>query len=82
MSIPYLDTSALAKWYVNEAFSEAVEEYLRSLPAVGISSLTCVELRCLLARRRRSREMTSELESEVWGCFQQDIRHDHLRVLA
>ncbi len=78
---PYLDTSALAKWYVNEDLSEAVEEYLSALPAAYISSLTRTELRCLLARRRRAREISAQLESQIWGRFHQDIRQSHLRVL-
>lgn len=78
----YLDTSALAKWYLNEEFSEAVEEFLSTLPAAHISSLTRIELRCLLARRRRHREISAQLESRIWGLFHQDIRQGHLRVLA
>ena len=29
---PYLDTSALAKWYLNEPFSEAFEEFIACNP--------------------------------------------------
>ncbi|MEM7587476.1 MAG: type II toxin-antitoxin system VapC family toxin [Acidobacteriota bacterium] len=81
MTFPYLDTSALAKWYLNEAFSEEVEGFLGQLPAAQVSSLSCVELRCLLARRRRSRELTPEMEAQAYATFQRDIREDHLRVL-
>lgn len=78
---PYVDTSALAKWYVNEDYSEAVEEYLRSLPSAEISSLTRIELRCLLARRRRNHEISAGLEAQILGRFHQDVREGHLRVL-
>jgi len=81
MTTPYVDTSALAKWYLNEDFSDAVEGYLRSFPSVQISSLTRIELRCLLARRRRNREISAELESKISGRFQEDIQQGHLRVL-
>lgn len=50
---PYLDTSALAKWYLNEPFSEKFEAFIQEYSTAAISRLTVVELRCLLARRRR-----------------------------
>ena len=78
---PYLDTSALAKWYLNEPLSEAVEDYLRSLPYAAISSLTAVELRCLLARRRRSTEITPEQEMQCHGLFRDDISQGYLQLL-
>ena len=40
---PYIDTSALAKWYLSEASSEELD--------AEISRLTVVEFRCLPARR-------------------------------
>ena len=49
----YFDTSALAKWYLNEPRSEEVEEYIQAHGPVGISDLTVVEMRSLLSRRRR-----------------------------
>jgi predicted nucleic acid-binding protein len=59
----YLDTSALAKWYLNEAGSEAFVEFLQGLGAALISSLTVTEMRCLLSRRRRMGDLSVELES-------------------
>jgi len=41
----YLDTSALAKWYLNEAGSEAVVEFLQGLDSAVISSLSVTEMR-------------------------------------
>ena len=49
----YLDTSALAKWYLNEAGSEAFVEFLQGLDSAVISSLSVTEMRSLLSRRRR-----------------------------
>jgi len=49
----YLETSALAKWYVNERGSDAFVTYLQGLDAAAISSLTRAEMRSLFARRRR-----------------------------
>lgn len=41
----YLDTSALAKWYLNEAGSAAFVDYLQGLEVAVISSLTRTEMR-------------------------------------
>lgn len=74
----YFDTSALAKWYLNEAGSEEVEAYLRAHGPVAISDLTVVEMQSLLARRRRDREIAALLEGEVLAAFREDMRHGHL----
>lgn len=54
--IIYFDTSALAKWYLNEVGSGDVEKYIQEHGPVDMSDLTVVEMRCLLARRRRGGE--------------------------
>ena len=77
---PYLDTSALAKWYLNEPRSEDVEAFMLAQTSAEVSSLTVVELRCLLARRRRAAEIDAATEMRVFGVFQEDIRHGVLRV--
>lgn len=48
----YLDTSALAKWYLNESRSQEFTAWFQTQPDVHLSSLTLTEFRCLLARRR------------------------------
>ena len=77
---PYLDTSALAKWYLNEPFSEAFEEFIRAQPAAAISRLTVVELRCLFARRRRAGEITKAIETRVTAAFEKDVGGGSLQV--
>ena len=77
---PYLDTSALAKWYLNEPFSEAFEEFIRAQPAAAISRLSVVELRCLLARRRRAGEITKAIETRVYAAFEKDVSGGSLQV--
>ena len=77
---PYLDTSALAKWYLNEARSEEFEAFLLRQSDAAISRLTVIEFRCLLARRRRSRELSDRLEKQVWSTFEADLRAGHLAV--
>jgi hypothetical protein len=77
-SVIYFDTSALAKWYINEAHSDDVEKYLQKHGPVAISDLTIVEMRCLLARRRRDKSITSQIETEAFATFQEDIRRRFL----
>ncbi len=77
---PYLDTSALAKWYLNEPFSEQFEAFIRKQSSAAVSRLTTVEFRCLLARRRRAGEITKSVESRVYASFEQDVGAGFLQV--
>ena len=70
----YLDTSALAKWYINERGSAEVEKFIIARGPVTVSDLTVVEMRSLLARRKRERHFNSSLEMEIFFTFQEDIR--------
>ena len=70
-NVIYFDTSALAKWYINEVHSDDVEKYLQKHGPVAISDLTIVEMRCLLARRRREKSITSQIETEAFATFQE-----------
>ena len=72
--VVYLDTSALAKWYLNESFSADVERYLMEHGPVAISDLTVVEMRSLLARRRREKHVDPKMENRVFSTFEDDIR--------
>ena len=76
--IIYFDTSALAKWYLNEKGSDDVEKYIQTNGPVDISELTVVEMRCLLARRRREKSIDSKTEIKVFSTFQEDIRKEFL----
>jgi hypothetical protein len=77
----YFDTSALAKWYLNEAMSERVEEYLRKVGPVFISLLTKVEMRSLVARRRRAGQLDADMQARVTATFEGDIAAGHLVLL-
>ena len=77
-SVIYFDTGALAKWYINEYHSEEVESYLQKHGPVAVSDLTVVEMRCLLARRRREKDISVLLEAEIFATFQEDIRRRFL----
>ncbi len=78
MTLSYIDTSALAKWYLPEAGSDAFAEWIQHQDQACISSLTKTEFRCLLARRQRMRWLTSEQVQQVYAKFQQDCQDAHL----
>jgi predicted nucleic acid-binding protein len=80
ISPPYVDTSALAKWYLNEPGSEEFEAFITRQSAVAISRLTVVEFRCLLARRRRSGDIDGRTEERIFSVFEDDIRGGYLTV--
>ena len=69
----YLDTSALAKWYLNEPGSETCVSFLQGLDSAVISSLTVTEMRSLLSRRRRMGDLSVELEMLLFAAFLEDI---------
>lgn len=77
----YMDTSALAKWYLHEENSDMFVQFLNTVPMAVISSLTLTEMRSLLARRRRMQEITPLLEGEIFSTFQMDIDQGHLMLL-
>jgi len=76
--VVYFDTSALAKWYLNEEKSQDVERYIQEHGPVAISDLTVVEIRCLLARRRREGSIDLKMEARVFATVQEDIRENFL----
>jgi predicted nucleic acid-binding protein len=80
MSKVYIDTSALAKWYVREPFSDEFDNFIRASGEPIISRLTIVEFRCLLARRRRAGGLSTKNEGDAMDTFEEDIRLGFLRV--
>lgn len=74
----YIDTSALAKWYVVEAQSDAITEYLRRHGPVAISNLTLVEFRSVMARKRANGDLSPAKESMVNASFLNDIASSFL----
>lgn len=78
MTSAYIDTSALAKWYLPETGSDAFEEWIQQTTEACISSLTITEFRCLLSRRQRMGELTATQVQRVYALFQQDIQEGHL----
>ncbi len=80
MSEVYIDTSALAKWYVRETFSDEFDAFIRTCGEPVISRLTIVEFRCLLARRRRNGDLSKKNERDAHHTFEEDMRLGFLKV--
>jgi len=74
----YLDTSALAKWYLNEQESERFAAWVAQQDDTHISSLTVTEFRCLLARRERSKELGDVPAQQIFATFERDIEQGFL----
>ena len=80
MTAVYVDTSALAKWYLNEPQSERFETFIITQPDSAICRLTVVEFRCLLARRRRAGDFTAAHETRIGDAFEADLAGGTLSV--
>ncbi|MES9856242.1 MAG: type II toxin-antitoxin system VapC family toxin [Sedimenticola sp.] len=78
MGLAYIDTSALAKWYLPEAGSDAFSDWMQQQDETCISSLTRTEFCCLLARRQRMQLLSSVQVQEIYAKFQQDCHDAHL----
>jgi predicted nucleic acid-binding protein len=78
MVLSYIDTSALAKWYLPEAGSEPFAKWMQRQNDTYISSLTVTEFRCLLARRLRMKLLNALQVQQVYAKFRQDIEYAHL----
>lgn len=70
----YLDTSALLKRYIPEANSEMFDAYFVVHAPFSISRLGLVEIRCALARKRRSKQITAEREKAAMNEIRTDIQ--------
>ena len=77
---PYIDTSALAKRYIDEAGSEDFDAFLGRWPRVLISRLAVVEFRCMLQRRRRAAEIDAAYERAAMADFADDVRNGYFEV--
>src|SRR5690242_7614467 len=72
----FLDTSALAKLYHQEAGSEVIEQLAASpLNHLWIAELTEVEFHSVCLRKVREGQLTEENVRAVLDCFTDDIRN-------
>ncbi len=78
----YFDTSALAKAYTSERGSADVDDFLARGTTVFLSDLNRVEMRCMLARRLRSGEISAVQEQAMWSQFLLDISNEFFEPIA
>lgn len=76
----YLDTSALAKLFINEPGSEAFAEYFAACEQPRISSLVLAETRSLLARHRREGRIDVRYERDAFDLLLADVDSGRLRA--
>ncbi len=70
MSYFYLDTSVIAAYYIPEALSNTVEEFLKTEPHPAVSQLVEVELFSAISRRVRTRELSQQDARRIANLFQ------------
>ena len=75
----YVDTSALAKWYLPEPRADEFAAWILESTSPTISTLTIVEMLCLLARLRRTGILDEPQEVGAHDLFVRDV---DLRRLA
>ena len=78
----YVDTSALVKRYLQEPGSDAFDTFFLAQAPLYISRLTVIELRCALARRRRAKQVSRDLETRVQEAFRLDMQDGALIVAS
>ena len=81
MATLFADTSALIKWYIAEAHSDAVDKLFVAQSEITISRLTGVEFCSTLGRRRRNKQISKKLENDTLELFYSHQLAGHLRVL-
>lgn len=72
MTVAYLDTSALAKLYVQEEGDERVMAVIEKTQAVVTSVITYTEVRAVFARRLRDGEVTEAEHMQMVTRFDED----------
>ncbi len=76
----YVDTSALAKWYVRETHSDEFEAFINKIGQGMIARLAVVEFRCMLARRRRAALIGRSVETAAFRAFERDAKDGYWRI--
>jgi uncharacterized protein len=74
----FLDSSALAKRYVEEPGSERVEEILSSASSLGVSVICLSEVVSALCRRRRERKLSPQQYLRAKRSLFEDIEDSSL----
>jgi predicted nucleic acid-binding protein len=74
----FLDSSALAKRYVEEPGSDRVEKILLSASSLGVSVLCLPEVLSALCRRRRERSLSHPQYVRAKAALLEDIRDSNV----
>ena len=76
----FVDTSALAKWYLNEEQSERFASFMAKTGGATISRLVVVEMHSLLNRRLRARDFSNRVRLDILRAFETDLRQGFVEV--
>ena len=77
----YLDTSALIKLYVAEAFSSEMERLVAEVDGLVISRLSMLEWHCAMARRLRTGQISENYLNLARAEFTRHLADDYFRIL-
>ena len=75
----YLDTSALVKLYVQEAYSDVVNELQQQADVIASHQIAFVEFHAALARRHREKDVDTPTYEDLKQAFAEDWV-DYLQV--
>ena len=78
----YLDTSALIKLYVAEAFSNEVERLVAEADGLVISRLSMLEWHCAMARRLRTGQITQDYLNIARTEFTRHLADGYFRIVS
>lgn len=77
----YLDTSALIKLYVAEAFSTEVEQLVAQVDGLAISRLSMLEWHCAMARRLRTGQISEDYLTLARTEFTRQVAEGYFRIV-
>jgi predicted nucleic acid-binding protein len=77
----YLDTSALVKLYMPEAFSTEVENFVAQADALVISRLSVLEWHCAMTRRLRTGTISENYLNTARAEFTRHLAEDYFRIV-
>ena len=78
----YLDTSALIKLYVAEAFSNEVERLVAEVDGLVISRLSMLEWHCAMSRRLRTGHISEDYLNLARTEFTRHLAEGYFRIVS
>jgi predicted nucleic acid-binding protein len=82
VDLAYIDTSALLKWYVTEAGSAELADWLESVEEAAVSRLTIVEAHCALNRHVRGGSLTAGAAQDAHRLLLEDVSAGRLTLFT